>query len=77
MEDFDEWRMNIHFFRYIGPNLPSTPTKVLPLLNERCFFAPIFIWHGGKFIDPWRVLAVNDVLDMSGQTEPTLNNSMR
>ena len=70
MEDFEEWFMNVHFFRYVGPSFPATPTKVLPLLDERCFFAPMFFWHGGKFIDPWRDLAVNDVLDMSGETEP-------
>lgn len=69
-EEFREWLMNVHLFRYAGLNLPPTPTKVLPLLNERCFFAPMFIWYKGRFIDPWRDLAVNDCLDMSGNTEP-------
>lgn len=71
MEEFGEWFMNVHFFRYVGPTLPPTPTKVLPLLDERCFFAPMFLWYRGRFIDPWRDLAVNDVLDMSGRTEPS------
>jgi hypothetical protein len=31
----------------------------------------MFFWHHGKFIDPWRDLAVNGVLDMSGKIEPS------
>jgi hypothetical protein len=69
-EGFDEWLNEVYFFRYCGPTLPATPTKALPVLHERCFFGPMFFWHGGKFIDPWRDLAVNNVLDMSGSTEP-------
>jgi hypothetical protein len=59
-EEFDEWLNNVYLFRYAGPSLPPTPTKVLPLLRERCF----------KFIDPSRDLAVNGFLNMSGNTEP-------
>jgi hypothetical protein len=69
-EGFDEWLTNVHLFRYTGAALPPTPTKVLPLLNERCFFGPMFFWYRGRFVDPWRDLAVNGVLDMSGNTEP-------
>jgi hypothetical protein len=70
LEDFEEWLNNVHLFRYTGAALPPTPTKVLPLLRRRCFFAPLFFWYRGRFVDPWRDLAVNDVLDMSGNTEP-------
>jgi hypothetical protein len=69
-EDFQEWLHNVYFFRYCGSALPATPTKVLPLLDERCFFAPMFFWFPGRFIEPFRDLAVNGVLDMSGKTEP-------
>jgi hypothetical protein len=69
-EEFDEWLTNIHFFRYCGSALPPTPTKALPLLDDRCFFTPMFFWIRGRFIDPWRDLAVNNFLDMSGNTEP-------
>jgi hypothetical protein len=68
LEEFDEWLTNVHFFRYCGSALPSTPTTALPLLDERCFFAPMFFWLRGRFIDPWRDLAVNGVLDMSGSS---------
>lgn len=68
-EGFQEWLMNVNLFRYVGSDLPTTPRKVLPLLNERCFFAPMFFWHCGKFIEPFRDLAVDGVLDMSGNTE--------
>jgi len=44
--------------------------QTLPLLSERCFFAPMFFWLHGQFIEPWRNLAVNGVLDMSGSTDP-------
>lgn len=68
-EEFDEWLTNVHLFRYVGPVVPPTPWEVLPLLDDRCFFAPMFIWHRGKFIDPWRELTVDGVLDMSGNAE--------
>lgn len=68
LEEFGEWLTNVHLFRYCGPTVPDTPRAVLPLLNERCFFAPMFFWHYGKFIDPWRDLAVGNVLDMTGNT---------
>jgi hypothetical protein len=52
------------------------PTKVLPLLSQRCcFFAPMFFWFRGRFVDPWRDLAVNDFFDMSGRTEPVTGNA--
>lgn len=73
-EEFDEWLTNVYLFRYTGTVVPATPTKVLPLLNERCFFAPMFFWHCGRFIDPWRDLAVDGVLDMSGKKEPKHSN---
>jgi hypothetical protein len=69
-EEFQEWLMNVYLFRYTGTSLPPTPMKVLPLLEERCFFGPMFFWYQGKFIDPWRDLAANKVLDMTGNTEP-------
>jgi hypothetical protein len=74
-EEFYEWLTNVHFFRYCGSTLPPTPTKVLPLLDDRCFFAPMFFWFRGRFIDPWRDLAVNNFLDMSGNTEPIANDT--
>lgn len=74
-EGFEEWLMNVHLFRYVGTNLPASPRKVLPLLDERCFFAPMFFWHGGKFIEPWQDLAIDGVLDMSGNTEPEVSDS--
>jgi hypothetical protein len=61
--------MNVNLFRYVVPDLPTTPRKVFPLLNERCFFAPMFFWHCSQFIEPFRDLAVDGVLDMSGNTE--------
>ncbi|RJG22224.1 hypothetical protein [Massilia cavernae] len=67
-ERFVEWLTEIHLFRYCGPAMPTTPRAVLPLLDERCFFAPLFFWHNGNFIDPWRDLAVGNFLDMSGNT---------
>lgn len=70
-EEFDEWLSNVYLFRYVGPDIPATPTKALPLLDERCFFGPMFFWHGGRFVDPLRDLAVNGVLDMSGNTVPS------
>lgn len=73
-EEFNEWLTNIALFRYCGPTLPATPTKVLPLLVERCFFAPMFFWLHGRFIEPWRDLAFDGVLDMSGNTEPPRSN---
>lgn len=69
-EEFNEWLTNVALFRYCAPTLPATPTKVLPLLAERCFFAPMFFWLRGRFIEPWRDLAFDGVLDMSGNTEP-------
>lgn len=69
LEDFREWLTNVYLFRYCGPTVPVTPREVLPLLNERCFFAPMFFWHLGHFIDPWRDLAVDNVLDMTGNTD--------
>jgi hypothetical protein len=74
-QDFQEWLNNVYFFRYCGPTLPTTPTKVLPLLSKRCFFAPMFIWFRGRFIEPFRDLAVDGVLDMSGNTEPISDNA--
>jgi hypothetical protein len=73
-EDFDEWLTNVYFFRYVGPNLPASPPKSLPLLSARCFFGPMFFWHCGRFIDPWRDLAVDGVLDMSGNIESAPRN---
>lgn len=70
-EEFEEWLSNVYLFRYVGDDIPPTPTKTLPLLDERCFFAPMFFWHSGRFVDPWRDLAVNGVLDMTGDTEPS------
>lgn len=74
-EDFEEWLNNVYLFRYCGSALPATPTKVLPLLNKRCFFSPMFFWFRGRFIEPFRDLAVNGVLDMSGKTEPMNSNA--
>ncbi|WP_323142697.1 hypothetical protein [Massilia phyllosphaerae] len=71
-EEFEEWLMNVYLFRYTGTCLPPTPAKVLPLLHKRCFFGPMFFWYQGRFIDPWRDLAVNNVLDMTGNTEPNI-----
>jgi hypothetical protein len=67
-EEFENWLTNICLFRYCGPTVPATPRAVLPLLNERCFFAPMFFWHQGQFVDPWRDLAVDGSLDMTGTT---------
>ena len=69
-EEFEEWLTNVHLFRYCGPALPVSPAKALRLLSERCFFVPMFFWLRGQFIDPWRDLAVNNVLDMSENTDP-------
>lgn len=69
-EEFEEWLSNVYLFRYVGPGIPPTPARTLPLLQERCFFGPMFFWHKGGFVDPWRDLAVDGVLDMSGNTEP-------
>jgi hypothetical protein len=69
-EEFEMWLGDLWLFRYCGSELPPTPAKVLPLVSERCFSAPLFFWHCGKFIDPWRDLAVDGVLDMSGNTLP-------
>jgi hypothetical protein len=64
-QEFEEWMNNVFFFRFCGKNFPESSQTVLRLLNERCFFAPMYIWYTGKFIEPWRDLAVNGVLDMS------------
>ncbi|WP_151447103.1 hypothetical protein [Lacisediminimonas profundi] len=66
--EYEEWTMNVYFFRYCG-SIPATPRAVLPLLDERCFFAPMFFWHAGKFIEPFRDLAIDGTLDMSGNTK--------
>jgi hypothetical protein len=69
IEQFEDWLTNVSFFRYCGPTVPATPRAVLPILDERCFFSPMFFWHHGQFIDPWRDLAVNGVFDMTGNTD--------
>ena len=74
LEQFEEWLANVSLFRYCGPTVPATPRAVLPVLNERCFFAPMFFWHRGQFIDPWRDLAVNGVLNMTGNTNSNSAN---
>lgn len=68
LEQFEEWLINVTLFRYRGPTIPATPRATLPILNERCFFAPMFFWLRGEFIDPWRDLAVDGHLDMSDNT---------
>jgi hypothetical protein len=69
LEQFRDWLTNVSLFRYCGPTVPATPRQVLPLLDKRCFFGPMFFWHHGQFVDPWRDLAVNGVLDMTGNTD--------
>lgn len=76
-EEFNEWLFNVHFFRYVGADLPVSPTKALPLLSDRCFFGPMFFWLNGRFIDPWHDLAVDNFLDMSGNTEPEASKGSR
>lgn len=66
-EEPDDWSDDVCLFRYCGPTIPATPREALPIFDAQCFFAPLFFWHKGQFIDPWRDLAVNRVLDMSGQ----------
>jgi hypothetical protein len=75
-DEFDEWLTNVPLFRYCGQALPVTPTKALPLLSERCFFAPMFFWLRGRFINPWRDLAVDNFLDMSDNTEPETSDAL-
>lgn len=62
----DDWDSDVCLFRFCGSKLPATPRQVLPILGARCFFAPLFFWHKGRFVDPWQDLAINRVLDMSG-----------
>lgn len=69
LEQFEDWLTNVTLFRYCGRTIPTTPRAVLPMLDKRCFFAPMFFWHRGQFIDPWRDLAVDGCLDMSGKTD--------
>jgi hypothetical protein len=35
----------------------------------------MFFWFRGRFIEPFRDLAVDGVLDMSGKTEPKSGNA--
>jgi len=65
-EHFEEWLQNICLFRYCASTLPASPADALPLFDERCFFAPMFFWLHGQFVDPWRDLAVDGVLNMKG-----------
>jgi hypothetical protein len=38
-------------YRYTGESLPRTIDEVFKLSFQRCFFAPLFVWFKGKFID--------------------------
>lgn len=38
-------------YRYTGESLLRTMDEVFKLSFQRCFFAPVFVWFKGKFID--------------------------
>lgn len=63
----DDWEPDVCLFRYCGASFPATPRQALPIFDAHCFFAPLFFWHKGRFIDPWQDLAINGVLEMSGK----------
>jgi hypothetical protein len=67
-EEYEEWRLNVFFFRYTGTTIPPTPRATLGLFDKRCFFPPMFFWHAGKFIEPFRDLSIDGVLNMSGNS---------
>ncbi|MEC5161677.1 MULTISPECIES: hypothetical protein [unclassified Janthinobacterium] len=74
LEEFENWLTNVCLFRYCGPTVPATPRAVLPILDERCFFSPMFFWHEGQFVDPWRDLAIDGRLDMTGNTDLNISD---
>lgn len=55
-EEYFEWMQNFGYFRWTGP-VPTTIKHAMALLNERCFFPPVFVWYNGQLIDPWRDLS--------------------
>jgi hypothetical protein len=38
-------------YRYTGPTLPATVDNVFAMSRQRCFFAPVYVWFKGQFID--------------------------
>lgn len=54
-QEYGDWAENLCYFRFTG-TMPQSIDEAMELLNEPCFFPPVFIWYRGKFFDPWRDL---------------------
>ncbi len=49
-EEF-EMGQDIVFYRYTPTDLPANLDAVFSISRQRCFFAPVYVWFRGQFID--------------------------
>jgi hypothetical protein len=48
---------NTVLYRYAAPNLPTSLDEVFSMSRQRCFFAPLYVWFRGEFIDVFDCLS--------------------